>query len=100
MFLIDRRYFRYFDWVSFFLVIILTCIGLFFVFSATYRPEQPYSLFFKKQAFGILTGFIIYFMCSATDFRTLMRWGYFAYFAIIALLVFTIFKGHIGMGGQ
>ena len=100
MFLIDRRYFRYFDWISFLLVIILTSIGLFFVFSATYRPEQPYSLFFKKQAFGILSGFIIYFFCSATDFRALMRWGYFAYFLVIGLLVFTIFKGHIGMGGQ
>ena len=100
MFLIDRRYFRYFDWVSFFLVIILTSIGLFFVFSATYKPEQPYSIFFKKQAFGIITGFIIYLACSATDFRALLRWGYFAYFAIIGLLIFTIFKGHIGMGGQ
>lgn len=100
MFLIDRRYFRYFDWISFFLVIVLTSIGLFFVFSATYRPEQPYSIFFKKQAFGILSGFIIYLLCSATDFRTLMRWGYFAYFAVIGLLIFTIFKGHIGMGGQ
>ena len=100
MFLIDRRYFRYFDWISFLLVIILTSVGLFFVFSATYRPEQPYSLFFKKQFFGIISGFIIYFICSATDFRTLLRWGYFAYFAVIALLIFTIFKGHVGMGGQ
>lgn len=100
MFLIDRRYFRYFDWVSFFLVIILTSIGLFFVFSATYKPEHSFSMFFKKQAFGIISGFIIYLICSATDFRALMRWGYFAYFIVIALLIFTIFKGHIGMGGQ
>jgi rod shape determining protein RodA len=100
MYLIDRRYFRYFDWVSFFLVIILTSIGLFFVFSATYKPEHPFSLFFKKQTFGIISGFIIYLICSATDFRALMRWGYFAYFVIIGLLIFTLFKGHIGMGGQ
>lgn len=100
MYLIDRRYFRYFDWISFFLIIILTCIGLFFVFSSTYRPEQPFSIFFKKQALGIISGFIIYFICSATDFRALMRWGYFAYFAVIGLLVFTIIKGSIGMGAQ
>lgn len=100
MYLIDRRYFRYFDWISFFLVIILTCIGLFFVFSATYRPEQPFSIFFKKQAFGIISGFIIYFICSAIDFRALMRWGYFAYFVLIGLLIFTIIKGSIGMGAQ
>ena len=29
-----------------------------------------------------------------------MRWGYFAYFAVIGLLVFTIIKGSIGMGAQ
>lgn len=100
MFLLDRRYFRYFDWVSFFLIIILTGIGLFFVFSATYKPDQPFSLFFKKQAFGIISGFVIYLLCSATDFRALMRWGYFAYFAVLALLIFTIIKGSIGMGAQ
>ena len=97
---VDRRYFRYFDWISFFLILILTSIGLFFVFSATYKPEQPFSLFFKKQAFGIFSGFIIYLVCSAIDFRALMRWGYFAYFGVLALLVFTIIKGSIGMGAQ
>lgn len=100
MFQVDRRYFRYFDWVSFFLVIALTSIGLFFVFSATYKPDQPFSLFFKKQAFGIISGFCIYLVCSATDFRALMRWGYFIYFSVIALLIFTIIKGTIGMGAQ
>lgn len=29
-----------------------------------------------------------------------MRWGYFAYFAVVGLLVFTIIKGSIGMGAQ
>lgn len=100
MLLIDRRYIRYFDWVGFFLILILSLIGLFFVFSATYRPEQPFSLFFKKQAFGIASGFLIYLLCSATDYRALMRWGYFAFFAMIGLLAFTIIKGSIGMGAQ
>lgn len=100
MLLIDRRYVRYFDWISFLLILILSGIGLFFVFSATYRPEQPFSIFFKKQAFGILSGLCIYLLCSAIDYRTLMRWGYFAYFAVVALLMFTIVKGSIGMGAQ
>ena len=96
--LIDRRYFRYFDWISFFLIIILTSIGLFFVFSATYKPEQPFSFFFKKQAVGILSGFFIYLVCSVTDFRAFLRWGYFAYFGLLGLLAFTIIKGSIAMG--
>lgn len=100
MFFIDRRYIRSFDWVSFFLTFALAGIGLLFVFSATYRADQPFSIFFKKQALGIATGLVIYFLCCATDYRSLMRWGYFAYVGVIGLLAFTIVKGSIGMGAQ
>lgn len=100
MLLIDRRYLRYFDWLSLGIIIFLSCIGLLFVFSATYKINQPYSLFFKKQAFGIISGFFIYFIFCFIDFRTLYRWGYFFYYILIGLLIFTLIKGSIGMGGQ
>lgn len=96
-----KRYFlRDFDWISFALTLMLACIGLAFVYSATYCVEKPYSIFFKKQAFGILSGLVIYFLFCLIDYRRLLRWGYFAYFGITALLLFTIIKGHIGMGAQ
>lgn len=97
---IAKRFFRYFDWISFFMMIFLSIIGLLFVFSATYRPEQHYSIFFKKQMLGIAGGIIIYLICSAIDYRMLMQWGYVVYCAVLALLLFTLFKGSIGMGGQ
>lgn len=100
MFMIDRRYFRYFDWLSFFLTITLSTIGLLFVFSTTYKPTAPFSTFFQKQLFGIASGIIIYFVFCSLDYRWLCRWGYFLYFAIIALLIFTTIKGSIGMGAQ
>jgi rod shape determining protein RodA len=100
MFLIDRRSFTYFDWISFISIILLSAIGLFFVYSATYKPTMPYSLFFKKQCIGVITGFILYGICSTIDFRSLMRWGYFCYFGVIGLLIFTMIKGSIGMGAQ
>lgn len=100
MFLIDRRYLRYFDWISFFLIIIISSIGLLVVFSATFTEKIPYSIFFKKQAFGIATGLFFYFVFCCIDYRTLCRWGYFLYFAIIGLLIFTLIKGSIGMGAQ
>ncbi len=100
MILIDRRYLRYFDWISFSLIAVLSAIGLLFVYSATYLPDAPYSLFFKKQLFGILSGFIIYLIFSIVDYRSLNRWGYFIYFIILVLLFFTIIKGSIGMGAQ
>lgn len=96
----SKRYFRYFDWISFSLIIALTSIGLLFVYSATYRPEQHYSTFFKKQLFGFASGLVIYFIFCWIDYRRLCRIGYFIYFAVMVLLLFTMIKGHIGMGAK
>lgn len=100
MFLLNRTYLRNFDWISFAMTITLAAIGLFFVMSATYMPDMPYSTFFKKQAFGLLSGLAIYGTFCFLDHRTLMRYGYFAYFGVIILLIFTILKGTMGMGAQ
>lgn len=86
--------------ITFFLITILASIGLLFVWSATYSPEQPFSLFFKKQLFGIITGTIIFFVFSFIDYRQWMKWGYILYPCNIALLIFTLVKGSIGLGGQ
>ncbi len=96
----DYRYFRYFDWITFGLIMVLSLIGLAFVFSATYRAEIPLSIFFKKQLFGVVSGIVIYLLCCMVHYKNFMRWGYFLYFAVIGMLIFTIIKGSIGMGGQ
>ena len=95
-----RRHFLHFDWITFLLAATLSSIGLMFVYSATYSPEIPYSVFFKKQAFGIATGLIIYLICCFIDYRSLLRLGYLGYFGVVILLIYTILKGHIGMGAQ
>lgn len=100
MFFIARRFLRYFDWLTFGLICVICLVGLSFVFSATYHPEKPYSLFFTKQALGIGFGIILYFICSLLDYRSLLQWGYVIYAAVLALLIFTIIKGSIGMGAQ
>lgn len=99
--MIDRRYFRYFDWISFFLMLIILGIGLLFVFSSTYTPERPFSMFFKKQSIlGLFGGLGLYFFFCIKDLRKLMRWGYFFYFLILILLIYTIVGGWIGMGAK
>ncbi len=91
---------RYFDWFSFALTLSLALIGIIFIFSSTYTSEQQFSIFFKKQIIGVATGLIIYGICTVLDYRSLMRWGYFFYFCLIGMLIFTLIKGHVGMGGQ
>lgn len=91
---------RSFDFISFFLMLAIAACGLLFVFSATYSAQKPFSSFFVKQSFGILSGIIIYFLCLIPDYRNLIRWGYVAYFGVIILLIFTLIKGSVGMGGK
>ncbi len=98
--MVDRRSVRYFDMISFLLMLALLAIGLLFVFSATYRPDRPFSLFFKKQLFGACAGIGLYLFFSFKDLRNFFRAGFFAYFVLLALLVYTMIGGWIGMGAK
>jgi rod shape determining protein RodA len=98
--IINRLGKRSFDFITFFLILTLSLCGLLFIFSATYNQEKIFSSFFIKQSIGICSGIIIYFLCLIPDYRNIMRWGYFAYFGVISLLIFTLLKGSVGMGGQ
>jgi len=88
------------DRLSFFIILILSGIGLLFIFSTTYTPEQPYSIFFKKQVCGVVFGIILYILCTLIDYRSLARFGYLSFFASLILLLYTLIKGTIGMGAQ
>ncbi|MFS8507389.1 MAG: FtsW/RodA/SpoVE family cell cycle protein [Candidatus Babeliales bacterium] len=94
-----NRYF-FLDWVSFALTLVLTLIGLLFVYSSTTTVGVPYSIYFKKQVLGIATGLAIYLFFCFKDYRALCRFGYFAFFTVMLLLVYTLIKGKIGMGAQ
>lgn len=95
-----RRYTLYVDWPSLCAMLALSAIGLLFVYSATYSVHRPYSIFFKKQLFGMLTGLAIYLIYTVLDYRRLARIGYFAYMATMLLLLFTVVRGTIGMGAR
>lgn len=95
-----KRNLVYIDWISLLLIAIISSIGILTVFSATYNPAVPYSMFFKKQLFGIITGFIIYFTFMVIDYRKLCRMGYFLYFAVIVILIITLIIGHVGLGAK
>lgn len=95
-----HRDFRYFDFPTFLLITILACIGILSVYSASYTDQVPYSIFLKKQLFGLLTGYIIFFIISFIDYKKLYRFGYVVYFILIGLLIFTLIKGKVALGGQ
>jgi len=75
-------------------------LGLLFVFSATYKPEAPYSILFKKQLFWVCAGMGIYFFFCGKDFRKLSRWGFMGFFVTLLLLIYSIVGGWIAMGAK
>lgn len=97
---LDRRKFRLFDWGSFYIILALSVLGLLFVFSATYKPDEPISGFFTKQLFGVVTGLAIYWLMFSLNYKTMQQWGTVLYAATLGLLVFTLLKGSVGMGAQ
>lgn len=100
IFSFDRRLIHHSDWANFVLILILSTIGLLFVFSATYTPESPISSLFLKQFFGVISGIGIYWGVFLMNHRALQRWGSIAYYLSLLLLAFTLAKGSVGMGAQ
>lgn len=98
--MIDKRSFKQFDWISFGITIVLLIIGLSFVFSSTYKPNRPFSIFFKKQLIGALTGLGIYFFFAFKDLKHISKLIYYSYFIILILLAYTFFNGGIIMGAK
>lgn len=96
---IDRRLVHYGDWINLILVLALSCVGLLFVFSATYTPQKPISACAAMQAFGVVSGLMIYILLFFTNRRVLAMWGTVLYYITLVLLVFTLAKGSIGMWG-
>ncbi len=98
--MISKLKIRYFDWLSFGLILILLSIGLLFVFSSTCKNIVLLSTFFKKQLLGAFAGIVIYLIFSFIDLSLICRWSYFGYLLILISLIYTIFGGWVGMGAK
>lgn len=98
--MLKKRYLQNFDWTITILTLTLLIIGLVFVFSSTYRPEEPFSIFFKKQLFGAISGFLIYLFFSFKDSKSLTRLGFFSFFLTIILLSYTFLIGFVAKGAK
>ncbi|MBU4269506.1 rod shape-determining protein RodA [Candidatus Dependentiae bacterium] len=94
------KYFYYFDKTITFTILALLLLGLLFVFSATYTPEAPISIFFKKQLFGAITGIFIYIFFSVKNIEATKRYGFAGFFLTLIILAYTILKGFVAMGAK
>ncbi len=97
---VDARLWFRIDWWNIFFVFLLSSIGLLGIFSATYRHETPISPLFIKQAAGVFIGWLLYLAFFCINRKALVWWGSTLYLVTVALLLFTLVRGSVGMGAQ
>ena len=95
-----KKYFYYFDKTITFTTLALLLFGLLAVFSSTYSPETPMSVFFKKQIFGALTGILIYIFFSFKNIEATKRYGFVSFFLTLGILSYTVLRGFMAMGAK
>src|SRR4030042_5288961 len=96
---IDRRYIKNFDWITFFLVILISLVGIMTIYSAT-RPlaTEAHPGFYIKQTLWLILGIIALFLVVSFDYVWLSRFSFQLYIVGIILLITVHIVGKTGMG--
>jgi len=81
------------------LIIGIALIGLSAVYSATYTPSGPSSLF-TKQVIWVCLGIMVMFAALIPDYHTVGRYAYVVYALSIFFLILVALIGRTGMGAQ
>ena len=87
------NYFKKFDWILFFSVLILLSLGLAEIYSIALGQETLSLLNFKKQIAFILIGIILLFVFSLLDYHFLKTSSVYLFIFGVATLVIVLFFG-------
>jgi rod shape determining protein RodA len=89
------NFFKHFDYLLFFAILILSGIGLVVLYSAT-RSMAVGDMLMIKQIIGIALGVVLALIISTIDYKDFKVLGIVFYLISIFLLVYVHFKGTIG----
>jgi len=78
-------------------IVLLTTIGLFTLYSAAGGSMTPWA---QNQLIRFLISFALMLFLAFVDVRFYLKYSYFAYFAVLLLLIAVEIYGHVGMGAQ
>src|SRR3990172_5836924 len=99
--MIDRRLFKYFDWWTLLIIIVVSLIGILTIYSATRPlPGMERELFYQKQLYWLGLSLICVFVFMLFDYTWLKNYGYVLFTIGVILLVVVLFIGRTGMGAQ
>lgn len=86
-------FFRKFDWIAFFLTVLLVCIGLTAIYSITTSEFSRYPDAFWKQLFFAGVGLLLYVVMSVFEYKSLRGLGVFVLLLGVGSLVAVLFFG-------
>jgi rod shape determining protein RodA len=93
----ERRLFFHVDWLLFAAILLLAAIGLTMIYSVTYVRLPDGSGYpgprFWTQLYAVTLGLIALVVCLTIDYRMLAEHSLLIYGALLATLLFVLFKG-------
>ena len=97
---IDRRFFHNFDWIFLVLLLGVSGMALFNLYSASYPPSPWGMPPYVKQCYLFLFGMLCMLFILFFDYKMLHFWNYPFYVVIILLLVLVLVAGNSAGGAQ
>ncbi|HIJ59778.1 MAG TPA: rod shape-determining protein RodA [Nitrospirae bacterium] len=99
---IDRRLIKYFDFITFSLVISLSIIGILTIYSATRPPVESMNHpdFFLKQILWLVASLCCLVLMVLFDYMWIQRFSLYLYIAGMLMLVLVLIIGKSAMGAQ
>jgi rod shape determining protein RodA len=86
-----KDYFKYFDKFTFVLLLALTLIGIFFIYSAGFPLKETNYL---KQAAWMLFSLIVFFIVFFLKIDFIFNYAFAAYLGLLAILALQLLLGH------
>ncbi|MBE0582822.1 MAG: FtsW/RodA/SpoVE family cell cycle protein, partial [Desulfofustis sp.] len=96
----DRRLLVHFDWALLIMLLLVSTMALFNLYSASYPPQPWGTPPYLKQAYFFLMGFAAIVVILGFDYQELHFWNYVFYGIVVILLVVILFIGRSAGGAQ
>jgi rod shape determining protein RodA len=90
-----KDYFKYFDKLNFAVLIVISLLGIFLIYSASHGLETSYH---TRQMLWLLASVIAFFIASRMKTDFVFKWSYGLYVFLVVVLVLQYFGGIIVSG--
>ncbi len=88
-------FYKYFDRLTFFLLMLISTTGIFLIYSASHSSASNYAL---RQSIWLLLAVLVFFAVTLMKTTTLFKLSYFIYFTVLFVLFLQLLFGHFTAG--